>query len=299
MELRGLLCAMATPFTAEGASIDEANLRKHVDSQIEEGVHALIPCASTGEFTTLTVDERRLVTEIVIDQAAGRVPVVAHAGALTAKEATALSRHAEEKGADAVMAVAPFYEALPMDDVLDFYRRVAGSVSIPVMVYNAPMATGVNIDPETMAALAREVEQIKYVKDTSCDMHQAGILIHEFGDVFKTFVGLDTLYFTSLLIGGAGAVNGAANLIGRELVAVWDAVQAENLADARIAWDIAYPVARFLTTVPYNAGVKAGLDILGKSFGDPREPLGALPVEARGPLEVALKRVTAHRADQE
>ncbi|WP_412518184.1 dihydrodipicolinate synthase family protein [Actinomadura madurae] len=293
MELHGLMSALATPFTAGGASLDEAALRSHVDSQIQGGVHALIPCGSTGEFTTLTVDERRLVTEIVIDQAAGRVPVVPHVGALTARDAIALGRHAEEKGADALMVVAPFYEALPMEDVLGFYRKVAGAVSVPIMVYNAPLATGVNIDPDTMASLAREVEQIKYVKDTSCDMHQAGILIHEYGDAFKTFVGLDTLYFTSLAVGGAGAINGAANLIAPELVAVWDAIQANSLADARKAWNLAYPVMRFLTTVPYNAGVKAGLDILGKSFGDPREPLGALPAEARSPLEAALKRIAS------
>lgn len=293
MELHGLMSALATPFAGGGESIDEAVLRNHVDQQLADGVHVVIPVGSTGEFTSLTHDERRQVAEIVIDQVAGRVPVVPHVGAMTAKEAIALAKHAEEKGADAIMAVAPYYESPPLEDVLDYYRKIAGSVSIPVMVYNAPLATGCNIDPDSMAGLAREVEQIKYVKDTSCDMHQAGILIHEYGDLFKTFVGLDTLYFTSLAAGGAGAINGAANLIPRELVAVYDAVRAGTLAEAVKTWEIAYPVMKFLTTVPYNAGVKAGLQILGKDFGDPREPLNPLSAEARRPLEEALKRIAA------
>lgn len=167
MDLQGLLSALVTPFTADGAEIDEQGLRALVDRQIDEGVHGVIPCGSTGEFTTLTNDERRLVTEIVIDQTAGRVPVVPHIGALTAGEAIALGKHAEQKGADAVLTVAPFYEPLTPDDAMNYHRSVAGALSVPSMIYNIPIATGVNIDPELIGQLAREVEQIKYIKDTS------------------------------------------------------------------------------------------------------------------------------------
>lgn len=293
MELQGLLSALVTPFTAGGADIDEARLRTLVEETIEQGAHGLIPCGSTGEFATLTHDERRLVTEIVLDQNAGRIPVVPQVGALTAKEAIVLGKHAEEKGADAVLTVAPFYEPLTEEDAAQYHRSVAEALSVPTMIYNIPLHTGVNLGPELIGQLASEVEQIQYVKDTSLDMHQATILIQDYGDVVKTFVGLDTFYLVSLLAGGAGAINGAANLVTPELVAIWDAVQAGDLAGARKTWDLVYPVLKCLTEVPYNAGVKAGLDILGRTAGDPRLPASPLPAEARADLEAALKGLTA------
>lgn len=293
MELQGLLSALVTPFTADGEAIDESRLRGLVDEQIAAGAHGLIPCGSTGEFATMTHDERRLVTEVVLDQASGRVPVVPQVGALTAKEAISLGKHAEQAGADAVLTVAPFYEPLSEDDAVLYHRSVAEALAVPTMIYNIPLHTGINISPELIGQLAAEVEQIKYVKDTSLDMHQAEILIQEYGEVVKTFVGLDTFYLVSLLAGGAGAINGAANIVTAELVAIWDSVQAGDLAGARKTWDLVYPVLKFLTDVPYNAGVKAGLDILGRSAGDPRLPATPLPLDARAPLEAALSRLAA------
>lgn len=291
MELQGLLSALVTPFTTDGEVIDETRLRSLVDEQVAAGAHGLITCGSTGEFATLSHDERRQVTEIVLDQTAGRVPVVPQIGALTAKEAISLGKHAEQAGAAAVLTVAPFYEPLTEADALRYHRSAADALGVPTMIYNIPLHTGVNIGPELIGQLAAEVEQIKYVKDTSLDMHQAEILIQEYGDVVKTFVGLDTLYLVSLLAGGAGAINGAANIVPAELVAIWDAVQAGDLARAREVWDQVYPVMKFLTDVPYNAAVKAGLDILGRSAGDPRLPATPLPLDERGPLEAALSKL--------
>ena len=172
VQLRGVLTALATPFAADG-SVDEARLRALVDRSIEGGVHGVVACGSTGEFTALSGDERRLVVETVVDQAARRVPVIAQTGATSTAEAIRLSRHAQSVGADVIMPVAPYYEALSVEETLTYLRAVAGSVDIPVMLYNLPVATGVDLHPDTVGALAREVENIRYIKNTTIDMAQS------------------------------------------------------------------------------------------------------------------------------
>lgn len=288
-EIRGLLSAVATPFTAGGASIDEPRLRALVTSTIEGGVHGLVPCGSTGEFMNQTNAERRQVVEIILDEAGGRVPVLPHVGALTTPEAIGLAKHAEEHGAAGVMVVAPFYEPLDLDETLDYFRAVADAITVPVMIYNLPIATGVNLEPAVVAELARQVPNIKYVKDTSGDMGQATKLIHDYGDVIDTFVGQDNLYFAALVEGGAGSVNGAANFITPQLVAVYDAVQQSRIEDAKKVWNEIFPVMQFLVSGGYVSGVKGAMDVLGLSLGDPRLPIHPLSEDRR----TEFKRIAA------
>jgi len=275
-ELRGVLNALLTPFTSDDDVVEEQLLRALVDRSIRGGIHGLVPCGSTGEFTSLSLDERKLVLEIVLDETAGRVPVVAHTGAMTTREAVLLSRHAERAGASAVMVVAPYYEPLTLNEVSRYYQDIAASVGISVMVYNLPAATGVNLNPKEIANLAASVSNISYVKDTSGDMSQAAELIHEYGDVVSTFVGLDTLYFASIVEGASGSVLGTANLLPSELAAIWDALKAQELERASALWAEIFPLMRFLVSGGYVAGLKSGLEILGFPVGVPRAPLEAL-----------------------
>jgi 4-hydroxy-tetrahydrodipicolinate synthase len=235
VQLRGVLTALATPFAADG-SVDEALLRAVVDRSIDAGVNGVVACGSTGEFSALSSDERRLVVETVVDQVAHRVPVIAQTGATSTAEAIRLSRHAQSAGADVVMPVAPYYEPLSVEETLTYLRAVAGSVDIPVMVYNLPVATGVDLDPDTVGALAREVDNIRYIKNTTVDMAQSAALIHNHGDVISTFVGWDSLLLSALAEGAAGVMAGTANVVPTELVAVYDAVSAGDLDGARRAW---------------------------------------------------------------
>src|SRR5918992_1180838 len=210
VQLRGVLTALATPFTADG-SVDEPRLRALVDRSIDGGVHGVVACGSTGEFSALSSDERRLVVETVVDQAARRVPVIAQTGAASTAEAIRLSRHAQSVGADVVMPVAPYYEPLSIEETLTYLRAVAGAVDIPVMLYNLPVATGVDLTPATVGTLAREVENIRYIKNTTVDMAQSAALIHDHGDVIATFVGWDSLLLSALAEGAAGVMAGTAD----------------------------------------------------------------------------------------
>ena len=145
-DFHGVLPALITPFTEDGADVDADALAAHVDRLVDAGVGGLVPGGSTGEFTTLTNAERREVIEVTVEAAAGRVPVVAGTGALSTRETVELSLHAERAGAAAVMVVPPFYEALGWRELLAHYTAVADAISIPIMYYNLPSASGVTLD---------------------------------------------------------------------------------------------------------------------------------------------------------
>ena len=279
VQLRGVLTALATPFAADG-SVDVALLGAAVDRSINAGVHGVVACGSTGEFSALTGDERRLVVETVVDRAAQRVPVIAQTGAPSTAEAIRLSRHAQAAGADVIMPVAPYYEPLTVAETLAYLRAVAGSVDIPVMVYNLPVATGVDLDPDTVGALAREVENIRYIKNTTVDMARSAALIHNHGDVISTFVGWDSLLLSALAEGAAGVMAGTANVVPAELVAVYDAVSAGDLDGARRAWARIYPLIDAIMNEPFIAAVKAAMAAVGFPAGAPRAPFAALGPDA-------------------
>jgi 4-hydroxy-tetrahydrodipicolinate synthase len=273
--LRGVLTALATPFTPDG-QIDESALRRLVDRSIDGGVDGVVACGSTGEFATMSGAERRFVVETVIDQAANRVPVVAQTGAVSTAEAVELSRHAEAAGASVLMVVGPYYEPLSLDETVTYLRTVAAAVDIPIMLYNLPVATGVNLDPDTVGRLAREVDNIRYIKDTSADMAQAGQLIHRHGDVISTFVGWDSLLLAAITEGAAGVMAGTANVMPAQLVSIHRALTAGDLNRARREWALLYPLMDAIMSAPFIPAIKTALNALGFPVGTPRKPLAEL-----------------------
>jgi 4-hydroxy-tetrahydrodipicolinate synthase len=287
-ELAGVLAAVATPFDAD-LELDEARLRRLVDALIAGGVHGLVPGGSTGEFAQLTVGERKTLLEIVIDQAAGRVPVVAHTGAMTSKEAVYLSRHAEAAGSAALLVLPPYKDRLSVEETSDFFRAVADSVALPVVVYNLPLATGVNLTPEDIVAMNHLASNIRYVKDTAGDYHQVTRLIHDYGDVLTTLVGWDTMLLAALIEGAKGCILGATNVIASRIVKIYDSVQNNDLAAARQEWDAVYPMMRFLLSGGYVTGVKGALDVFGDPIGSSRPPVSSLSAERRAEVGMILK----------
>lgn len=288
MSLKGVFSAVATPFTSEEA-LDESRLRTLVEATVVGGIHGLVPNGSTGEFQAQTLAERERVVEIVIEQAAGRVPVMPHIGALRTTEAVALAQHAEKSGAAAVMAVAPFYEPLEIEELKAYYRTVADAVSVDVMIYNLPVATGVVLSAEDLVGIAGVSPNIKYVKDTTGDFAQAVRLIHDYKDVITAFVGMDSFFMANFLEGGAGTIVGATNFLTPQLVSIYDAIQAGDYVTARSEWEVVFPVMQFLVSGGYVAGVKGALDLLGISAGPTRAPIGALTDERRQELASLLK----------
>ncbi len=286
-DLAGVLTALATPFDAD-ERVDVPRLKSLVDRSVDGGVDGVVACGSTGEFAALTADERRLVVDTVVEHTAGRVPVVAQTGATTTAEAITLSNHARAAGADVVMLVTPYYEPLTLAETVTYLTDVCSAVELPVMLYNIPPATGVNLDPDTVATLARELDNVRYVKDSSANMEQALQLIHHHGDDIATFVGWDSLIHASLVEGAAGVLAGAANVVPREIVAVYRAIRSGDHATALAEWHRVYPVIDALISVPFMPAIKSALASIGHPIGSPRRPIADLAPEHAQRIEKLL-----------
>lgn len=292
MEFRGVFSAVATPMDSE-QRVDRHRLGELVESTIQAGAHGLVPCGSTGEFAHLTNAERRDALEVVLTRTAGRVPVVPHVGALTNTEAVGLARHAEQAGASGVMAIAPYYDHLSLAEAKGYFCAIADAVSCPVVIYNLPLATGVNLSPEDLVGIARSAENIKYVKDTSGSYDQVSRLIHDYSDEIKTFIGWDTMLLAAFVEGAAGSIIGATNFLASRLVAVYDAVQEADLPTAQRLWHEIYPVMRILLSGGYVAGVKGAFDVLGAPIGSPRAPIAGISAERRREMDEVLTALSA------
>ena len=290
--LHGVLVPIVTPFTDDGERIDETELRAIVDRLIDEGVHGLIPCGSTGEFTTLTIEERRRVTEIVCSQADGRVAVVPQTGALSTSHAVELTRHAAESGAAAALVLPPFYLPAPDEGYRAYYAAVADVTDLPLVAYNIPFATGKDFDPATLGALAQEIPSLQYVKESSGDLTRIQVLSRELGDRVKVLNGFDNFALPALGAGAVGSIVGSANVIASRQVAVYDAFVEGRHQEALDAFGELLPLLlSFLFAPYYPAGVKAALELVGRPAGPTRAPGTALPAETRQQLQTVLEQL--------
>jgi len=277
--LGGILAAVSTPFTAAG-DVDEAVLRDHVDFLIDNGLHGLVPGGSTGEFAALTLEERKRVNEVVIEQAAGRVPVAPQTGSTRTAEAIELSKHAADAGATAVLLVQPYYEAPTHREVIEYFATVGAAAGVPVIAYNLPGVTGMNLDRPFYRDLLERTDAVKYVKDTSGSIEQAFDLIFNMGDAIETFVGWDTIVLPAFVAGAAGSIWGAPNFAPRECVAIYDLAREGRTAEALAIFKRLWNVFDFLGKQGYAASTKAAAEAVGVHLGAPRPPYGELePVQ--------------------
>lgn len=286
-DISGVLTALATPFTDDG-SIDFPALKRLIDRCIDGGVDGLVTGGSTGEVGALTTEERLALVDTTIEHTAGRVPVIAQTGATSTAEAIRLSRAAATSGADVTMLVTPYYEPISLAETVSYLKDVAGATDLPVMLYNIPAATGVNLDPATVRELALEVGQIRYLKDSSANWEQALQLIHHHRDVIDTFIGWDVYLFSALVEGAAGVVAGTANVVPEDITTIAHLIAQGNLNDALAQWKRLYPVIDTLLSAPFIAAVKAGLDLRGEPVGTPRSPVAPLSPDVREQLDRAL-----------
>ena len=292
VQFEGVLPALITPFTDDGSSIDGAALADLVERCVAAGVSGLVSTGSTGEFMTLTHDERRRVTEAVIAAAAGRVPTVAGTGALSTAETIELSAHAEEAGAAAVMIVPPFYTPLSWAELLAHLSAVADRISIPIMYYNLPSATGIALTVERLAELKR-VARVTSFKDTGGDAIAATAFFQSDEDLPTLLNGYDTLTFSALAAGVRGVVWGAATFIPGPCVELHRLlIEEHDLVAARALWARIWPVCDFLESVEYASGVKAASRHVGISTGPVRPPLLDLTSDQAAELARRVDRAT-------
>ncbi|KAF2447170.1 aldolase [Karstenula rhodostoma CBS 690.94] len=287
-ELTGILVALVTPFTDDGSKIDQDRLKAHIDNLIRIGVHGLVPGGTTGEFTAMTIAERKELVELCVKFAAGRVPVVAGIGALSTAEGIELASHAAEAGSSALMVVPPFYDPVNLKQLKEMLGEIHKASGLDIMYYNIPSASGLVLSPKEIASLS-EVG-VKYLKDTSGNAPAFTELMFGHHEKITAFNGWDTLTFYGLAAGAKGSVWGTANVIPELSVQLWDAVAVKgDLKKGRELWQKIWPICAFLEEHNYPSAVKTGLELQGTKTGGLRKPFALLEGEPRETLLGLLK----------
>jgi 4-hydroxy-tetrahydrodipicolinate synthase len=276
-ELRGIIPPLTTPFTADG-DVYEEGLRRLVEFQIERGSHGLFICGTYGSGPIMTVEERKKVHEIVVDQVKGRIAVVAHVGTTSTAQSIELAQHAATVGAEYIASVSPYYHGHDERTVVEFFRTLVKSVDMPVYVYNNPKACGVTITPGFLHHLA-EVGVVG-IKDSGFSYIELTNFMMALEDVpdFRFIVGTEGLALPAFLAGAKGSVSGLANAFPEIMVKLWDLFQAGNYEEAA-GLQMKVNRARQILHIPgsTNAACYAVLHARGLDVGYPKAPI--LPVE--------------------
>jgi 4-hydroxy-tetrahydrodipicolinate synthase len=257
----GVYTALVTPFLEDG-SVDEASLRKLVNFQIEEGVQGLVPMGTTGESPTLSHDEHIDIIRLVVQHAAGRVPVIAGAGSNSTQEAIDLSTRSKESGVAATLQVAPYYNKPTQEGLYRHYWSIAEEVDLPLIVYNIPGRCGVNINNDTMLRLAKH-KNIVGVKEATGNLPQAMELISSKPDSFVLLSGDDNMTFPLIALGGKGVISVASNLIPRRMVEFVKNALEGNLEEARKLHYRLLPLFKGLFVETNPIPIKAAMSLKG------------------------------------
>lgn len=284
-ELRGICAALCTPMNDTGSMIDYDRTKTHIDTMLDAGVHIIAVCGGTGEFAFLTVDEKRKMVEVAAKHIDGRAKLIVQSSAIRTEDAIEASLHAEGAGADALLVLPPYFEGPVPDGVYHHYACISEKVKTPIMTYNVPVHSGFDITPEFFKRL-REIDNVKYIKDTSGDFVRVQELLASGATVFN---GSDPFAFPALVAGVNGCFWGAVNAMPREAVQLYELVQADELSKAAALWQRMLPANLFFWSHPYNPAVKAATNIRTGSVGICRKPVMPLGEDDLANLKVALE----------
>lgn len=257
----GVGTALVTPFTKDG-SIDDAAVRRLVRRQIEAGVHFVSPCGTTGEAPTLSLGEKLRVVQLVVDETAGRVPVLAGAGGYDTREVIALTREFERVGVDGILSVTPYYSKPTQEGLFQHYKAISESTSLPIVLYNVPGRTSVNLEVATVARLSA-LRNIVGVKEASGNVIQMSDIMAAVRDDFFLVSGDDPLVLAVMAIGGRGLISVAANAVPGEVVQIVELAEKGDFAAARRlhAWLLPFLLVNFVEANPIP--IKAAMAAMG------------------------------------
>jgi len=284
---KGAITALITPFTPEGA-LDEPAFRQLVDWQIAEGIDGVVPVGTTGESPVLSHDEHKYVIEVCINQAKGRVPVIAGAGSNSTDEAIDFARHAEKVGADGVLVVTPYYNKPNQAGLEAHFAAVASAVSIPLIIYNIPSRSVIDMTPETMGRLVHNHKNIVGLKDATGRVERVYDQRIACGDDFSQLSGEDASTIGFNVHGGVGIISVTANIAPRACTEVQEACRAGDYARARQVHDRLMPLHKALFIEPNPAGVKYAAAKMGLCQANLRLPLVEVAPATKQAIDAAL-----------
>ena len=283
---KGSIVALVTPF--KNGVVDEEKLRELVEFQISGGTDAIVPCGTTGESSTLDYEEHDRVVQIVVEQVAKRVPVIAGTGSNSTREAIEMTEHAKQLGADGCLLVTPYYNKPTQEGLYLHYKAVAEAVAIPQILYNVPGRTGVNLLPETVARLA-PIKNIVAIKEATGSLQQASEILALCGDQIDVFSGDDFITFPMMACGAKGVISVTANIMPQVIASLTDAFFAGDLEKARQLHLQTLKInnAMFIESNPVP--VKTALGLMGKCSGELRLPLAPMSEANKNKLAAIMK----------
>ena len=285
--LTGAFTALITPFRNQ--EIDELALRALVEFQITSGIHGLVPCGTTGESATMTEEERRRVIEIVIDQTAGRVPIIAGTGSNDTRRTIEATRHAEETGADAALVVVPYYNKPTQDGLLAHYRAIAESSALPLVLYNVPGRTGISMTAETTLRLA-QLPTVAAIKEACGSLDQVSEIVGGAPAGFTVLSGDDSLTLPMLSVGAEGVISVASNIVPGAIAALTEAGLRGDYPTAREIHFSLFDLMRAMFIENNPTAVKTAAAMLGLCSDDVRLPLTAMSAANRARVASALEQ---------
>jgi len=267
---RGSIVAIVTPFKKD--RVDERALGDLIEWQIAQGTDGIVPCGTTGESATLTYEEHNRVIEITVEAVKGRVPVIAGTGSNSTAEAIQLTQHAKKVGADAALLITPYYNKPTQEGLYLHHKAIAEKVDLPIVLYNIPGRTCVNLLPETVARLAK-FKNIVAIKEGSGSLQQVCEIIQRCEDRITVLSGDDALTLPMLSVGAKGVITVTANIEPAEMAAMMDAFEKGNLERARQLHYQLFPLFNILFIETNPIPVKTALALMGKTSGELRLPL--------------------------
>ncbi|MGM0508852.1 MAG: 4-hydroxy-tetrahydrodipicolinate synthase [Fusobacteriota bacterium] len=288
MFFKGSYVAMITPFKSDG-TIDEEKIRELVNFHIENGTSGISPCGTTGESPTLTLAEHKKVVELVVEEADGRIEVVAGAGANSTKEAVELTKHAKEVGADAVLSICPYYNKPGQKGLIAHFTEI-NKVGIPVMLYNVPGRTGINMEPETTKKLS-ELTNIKGIKEAAGSVEQVSNIVNICDEDFDVISGDDSLLLPMMSVGAKGVVSVLANFMPKEVSDLIKYVENGEFDKAKDLHHKLYKLNKAMFCEPNPVPVKEAMSILGKINPNVRLPLTKIDIDNSKLLKKLMKKV--------
>lgn len=287
-KIHGIIAYPITPFTADTAGIDTDRLAALVDRLVRSGVHAIAPLGSTGELAYLTESEFDSVVDTTMTAVNGRVPVVVGVSDLTTANTIRRAMYAQQAGADAVMVLPVSYWKLTDREIAQHYRSIGESIEIPIMAYNNPATSGVDMSPELLVTLFDNIDNVTMVKESTGDLNRMRRIAELSDGQLPFYNGSNPLVLDALKVGASGWCTAAPNLRPQPCIDLYNAVRADDLEKAQIIYDDLKPLLQFIVAGGLPTTVKAGLDLLGFPVGDPRAPLLALDERGRAELQALL-----------
>jgi 4-hydroxy-tetrahydrodipicolinate synthase len=281
-----VLTAMVTPFDQHG-EIDYHAARTLVNYLIDNGTDGLVVAGTTGESPTLTTEEKVTLFKFVVEVAAGRVPVIAGTGSNNTRASISLTKQAEEAGVDGIMLVGPYYNKPSQEGLFQHFKAIAEATSLPVMLYNIPGRSAVNISVDTIVRLS-EISNIVAVKEASGNLDAMAEVIDRTPETFTLYSGDDALTLPVLAIGGAGVVSVASHIIGNQMQEMVTLFKNGHVQEAAVLHRSLLPIMKALFTAPNPTPVKTALNLQGVQVGEVRLPLVPLTEEEKSTLQKVL-----------